>query len=241
MTKIFPVQTAQPDSLLARPGPAAALAPAPHLPAAPPSPPPRPVRGCPGPAAAPSRRGARRSRAEPCRCLPAVRGLGGAAGPRLMAVREGRATPIQPRLSASRGQTPTNPPRATNSAGRACGPPGGHPSRAAEPSPLPQDGSREQRAERGVRGARRARSGRYWSGSRTKKTMCGGSGGGRGQRRHLRVRGGAAAAPPPSLPPRLQRRRLRVPSFGRLFGFSSAVCWGVWVVVVGGGDCFCFG
>lgn len=242
MTKIFPVQTAQPDSRLARPGPAAALAPAPHLPAEPARPrrPLRPARpGCPGPAAAPSRRGSAGAAPTPVPWLPAVRGLRGAAGPRLMAVREGRAcaaTPIQrgsqrpaakPQLIL-RGEPTPRAGRAGRRAGILPGPP--------TPSPLPQDGSRQERAERGVRGARRARSGRYRSGSRTKKTMCGG--GGRGQRRHLRVRGGAGRCGrgASSLPPRLQRRRLRVPSFGRLFGCSSAVCRGVW-----GADWFCFG
>lgn len=237
MTKIFPVQTAQPDSLLARRGPAAALAPAPHLPAEP-ARPRCPLR--PGP----SRAGRAR------RPLPPLRGPAGAVptpvpvvtccpgaprGSRPAAHGGARGTGVcgnsdPARLSASRGQTPTNPPRGTGSAGRALGLPGGHPSRAANPSALPQDGSREERAERGVRGAR---SERYRSGSRTKKTMCGG---GRGQRRHLRVRGGAGRCGrgASSLPPRLQRRL--VPSFGRLFGLSSAVCRGVW-----GTECFCFG
>uniref|UniRef100_A0A8C3UK94 Uncharacterized protein n=1 Tax=Catharus ustulatus TaxID=91951 RepID=A0A8C3UK94_CATUS len=66
MTKIFPVQTAQPDSLLARPGPAAALAAAPHLPAEP-ARPRRPLRPGPSRAAGPGGRSLPpRGPQEPC-------------------------------------------------------------------------------------------------------------------------------------------------------------------------------
>lgn len=132
------------------------------------------------------------------------------------------------RLSASRGQTPINPPRGTDSTGRARGPPGGHPSRAADPFPAPArwfpgaaSGARRAGSAVGAERALEERQQDKENHVRRRRP---------GQRRHLRVRGGAGRCGrgASSLPPRLQRRRLRVPSFGRLFGFSSAVCRAVW-------------
>lgn len=204
MTKIFPVQTAQPDSLLARPGRAAALAPAPHLPAEA-ARPRRPLR--PGPSRAARARRPLPPAAEPqeprrhsSRCLPALRGLRGAAGPRLMAVREGRAcaaTPIQrgsqspaakPQLIL-RGEPTPRAGRSGCRAGILPGPPTPQRSRKMDP------GRSERSAACGERGA-----GATGAAAGQRKPCAAAAAGGSGGTSGCgAVRGGAAAAPPPSL------------------------------------------
>lgn len=204
MTKIFPVQTAQPDSLLARPGPAAALAPAPHLPAEP-ARPRHPLR--PGPSRAararrplPPAAGPQEPRRPPPRWLPAVRGLRGAAGPRLMAVREGRAcaaTPIQrgsqrpaakPQLIL-RGEPTPRAGRSGCRAGILPGPPTPQRSRKMDPG----------RSERSVACGERGADATGAAAGQRKPCAAAAAGGSGGTSGCGAVRGGAAAAPPPSL------------------------------------------
>lgn len=111
-------------------------------------------------------------------CRPAAHGGAGGAGVC------GNSDPA--RLSASRGQTPTNPPRRTNSAGRARGPPGGHPSRAADPF-LPR--SRKMVPERSDRSAACGERGERGAGALLERRQD--------KENHVRRRRcGAAAAPP---------------------------------------------